>query len=96
MLRSRPLFLAAITAFALQAGTAHAACGEDVARFQKLIDSDLKTGFIGKEIHAKANGELAQAGKLCKAGQDQAASAAVRATRVRHGYPAGLNQNLAQ
>ena len=96
MPRSHPLVLAAAAALVLQAGAAHAACGDDVARFQKLIDGDLKTGFIGKNIYAKANGELAEAGKLCKAGQDQAASAAVRAVRVRHGYPAGSNQNLAQ
>jgi hypothetical protein len=96
MPRSQPLFLAALAVFALQAGTAHAACRDDVARFQKLIDGDLKTGFIGKEIYGKANSELAAAGKLCKAGQEDAATAAVRAVRVRHGYPAGSNQNLPQ
>ena len=66
-----------------------APCSTEIARFQKLIDGDLKTGFIGKGVYAKANAELAQANALCKAGKDTEATASVRATRVRHGYPPG-------
>lgn len=96
MPRSLSLALAAVLAFALQAGTANAACKEEVSRFQQLIDRDVKTGFVGKEVYAQANSELANASKLCKSGQDAAATAAVHAVRTRHGYPAGSNQNLPQ
>jgi hypothetical protein len=88
-------FALSLLALAALAAPAQAApCKADIARFQKLIDGDLKTGFIGKDIYAKANAELAEATKLCKAGQDAAASSAVVSTRVRYGYPAGTNQNL--
>jgi hypothetical protein len=78
---------AAAIAFAASAGPALAACPQSVAKFQKLIDTDLKTGFIAKDVYAKANSDLTGAGKLCKEGQDAAASAAVSATRSRYGYP---------
>lgn len=87
---------AAIIALVASVGAASAACKDDIARFQKLIDGDLKTGFIGKSVHAQASGELKEAGKLCKAGQEAAASAAVAASRGRHGYPAGSGQSLPQ
>ena len=63
------------------------ACQAEIAKFQKLIDGDLKTGFIAKPVYEKANVEVAKAGSLCAAGQDAAALAALRATKTRHGYP---------
>jgi hypothetical protein len=86
--------IAAAAAIALVAltGAATAACKDDIARFQKLIDGDLKTGFIAKGVHTKASGELAAAGQLCKGGQEAAASAAVSASRARYGYPAASGQ----
>lgn len=78
---------AAILALAAFTGAASAACKDDIAKFQKLIDGDLKTGFIAKGVHTKASGDLAGAGKLCKEGQEAAASAAVSASRARYGYP---------
>lgn len=71
-------------------------CAAEITRFQKLIDGDLKTGFIGKEVHAKASADLVQANALCKAGKDSDATSSVRATRLRYGYPPGSNQNLPQ
>ena len=71
-------------------------CPAEIARFQKLLDRDLKTGFVGKEVHTRASTDLVQANALCKAGKDAEAAAAVRATRVRYGYPPGSNQNLPQ
>jgi hypothetical protein len=79
--------VAAAFALVVSAGPALAACPEAIAKFQKLIDGDLKTGFIAKNVHAKANADLAAAGKLCKEGQEAAASAAVSAARSRYGYP---------
>lgn len=75
--------LAALTATA----PALADCAADISRFQKLLDRDLKTGFVAASVHQKASGDLAEAGKLCKAGQDAAASGAVAASRARFGYP---------
>jgi hypothetical protein len=89
-------FALSLLALAALSAPAWADCKADIARFQKLIDGDLKTGFIGKDVYAKANGELKQAAALCKGGQDAAASAAVVSSRTRHGYPAGSSQNLAQ
>lgn len=78
----------AILAFAASTAAATAACKEDIAKFQKLIDGDLKTGFIARSVYEKASGDLKAAGKLCQGGQDGAASSAVSAARVRYGYPA--------
>lgn len=78
---------AAILAVAASTAAATAACKEDIARFQKLIDGDLKTGFIAKSVWEKANNDLKAAGKLCKEGQDGTASGAVSAARARYGYP---------
>ncbi|BCJ91367.1 hypothetical protein IZ6_21020 [Terrihabitans soli] len=74
------------------AGAATAGCKEDIAKFQKLIDGDLKTGFIAKGVYDKVNGELKAAAGLCKSGQDAAASSAVASSRARHGYPAASGQ----
>ena len=78
---------AAILAVIASTATATAACKEDIARFQKLIDGDLKTGFVARSVYEKARGDLKAAGKLCQEGQDGAASSAVSAARVRYGYP---------
>ena len=95
--RGRSLgYCAALGMLMLFSSPALADCQGDIARFQKLLDGDLKTGFVGKEVHAKATDELKAASALCKGGQDAAASQAVVSTRVRHGYPAGLTQNLTQ
>ena len=85
---TRTAFLTALTfAFALPAATAFAGCAQDIATFQKLLDGDLKTGFVAKSVYAAASSELTEAKSLCSAGQADAASAAVRASRSRHGYP---------
>jgi hypothetical protein len=87
---------AAVLVLALSAGAASAACKDDIAKFQKLIDGDLKTGFIAKGVHTKASGELQAAGKLCKEGQEAAASGTVSASRARYGYPPASGQNPPQ
>ena len=85
---TRIAFLTACTlAFTLPASAAFAGCAQDIATFQKLLDGDLKTGFVAKSVHAAASSELEAARALCTSGQDDPASAAVRASRSRHGYP---------
>ena len=88
--------IACLTLLAATAPASAASCPAEIARFQKLLDGDLKTGFVGKEVHTRASTDLVQANALCKAGKDAEAAAAVRATRVRYGYPPGSNQNLPQ
>ena len=85
---TRIAFLTACSlAFALPASAAFAGCAQDIATFQKLLDGDLQTGFVAKSVHDAASSELDAAEALCSAGQGGAASAAVRASRSRHGYP---------
>lgn len=94
--RVKFMTIACLALLPMATSASAAACPAEIARFQKLLDGDLKTGFVGKDVHTKASADLARASALCKAGQDAAAIAAVRATRVRYGYPPGSSQNLPQ
>lgn len=70
--------------FRLPAG---AGCSGDVARWQAIQDNDYRSGNIGLPVFRHIQGEIAQAAAACQAGRDRQASALVRASRARHGYP---------
>jgi len=78
-----PFFLLPI----ISAAPAYADCKAEIARFQKLLDSDVRVGHVARSVYDRATADLAAAGKFCASGQDGAASAAVRTTRGRYGYP---------
>lgn len=70
--------------FALPQG---AGCSGEIARFRAVIDNDLATGHVAREVHASMVGKLRTPETTCAAGQTARASAELRAVRVRHGYP---------
>ena len=64
-----------------------AGCSGDIARWQAIQDNDYQSGNIGLPIYHRIQSEIAQAAAACSSGQDGKASALVRASRTRHGYP---------
>ncbi|WP_293867313.1 hypothetical protein [uncultured Alsobacter sp.] len=66
-----------------------AGCSGAVARWKALQDNDLASGHVGQKVYDTIQGEIAQAAAACQAGRDGEATAMVRASRARHGYPEG-------
>jgi hypothetical protein len=62
-------------------------CSGDIARFRAIQANDLDTGHTTKAVYDQIEGEMKRADALCSAGNAGAASAHVRATRSRFGYP---------
>ncbi len=70
--------------FRLPQGTG---CAGDVARWKAVQDNDYASGNIGLKVYHQIAAEIDRADAACKAGQDAAASAMVRDSKRRHGYP---------
>ena len=81
------LQLAAILSVLLAVPAAAQPCGERVAFVRGVIDRDLKTGFIGKDVYAKMSKDLDGAQAICQSGQDARAQLIISSTQSRHGYP---------
>ncbi len=64
-------------------------CKGDVARWAAIQDNDLKSGHVSPSVYKKIQAEIAAARAACDAGQGAKASALVRASRLRNGYPGG-------
>jgi hypothetical protein len=62
-------------------------CSGDVARWQAIQENDYRSGNIGLPVYHRIQGEIAQAAAACSAGHDAQASAMVRSSKARHGYP---------
>ena len=65
-----------------------AGCSGAVARWRALQDNDLRTGHVTQSVYDRIKGEIDAAAAVCAAGQDAQAQGMVRASRLRHGYPA--------
>ena len=66
-----------------------AGCSASVARWKAIQDNDLNTGHVSQSVYDQIAKEIDQAGAACQAGRDSEAESLVRASRARHGYPAG-------
>lgn len=64
-------------------------CSADVARFRAIMKNDIETGHTTQSVFNQIEAEMQRADAMCAAGNAGGASAHVRATRVRFGYPAG-------
>jgi len=64
-------------------------CGRGIRSFADLLARDLAAGMVAQRVHDAAMADLAVANNACRAGAQDQALSALRATRVRHGYPAG-------
>jgi hypothetical protein len=72
--------------FKLPAG---AGCSGAVARFRAIMDNDYRSGNVNQAVYTQIQGEIQQAAGACAGGRDAEASGMIRASRSRHGYPAG-------
>ena len=64
-------------------------CSASIARWQAIQDNDLNSGHVGQSVYNQIQKDIEQASAACQAGKDAEAEAIVRASRARHGYPAG-------
>lgn len=65
-------------------------CAGVVARYRAVQDNDLAMGHVAKSVYAQIQREIEAAEKVCAAGQDAKATAMIRASEARHGYPTGI------
>lgn len=72
--------------FRLPEGTG---CSADVARFRAIMKNDIETGHTTKAVFDQIEAEMRTADAMCASGNAGGASAHVRATRARFGYPGG-------
>jgi hypothetical protein len=72
--------------FRLPEGTG---CAADIARFRAIMRNDMETGHTTKSVFDQIEAEMQRADGMCSSGNSGGASAHVRATRVRFGYPGG-------
>ncbi len=64
-------------------------CGRAIDEFAGLLSRDLENGMVARSVHDAAMTDLEVAASACRAGSQDQALSALRATRIRHGYPAG-------
>lgn len=66
-----------------------AACSNAIARYRSVMANDLSMGHVNQSVYDQIEGEISEASAACAGGQDAKSLALVRASRSRHGYPAG-------
>lgn len=64
-----------------------AGCSADVARFRAIMKNDMETGHTTKTVFDQIEAEMKKADSMCASGNAGGASAHVRATKARFGYP---------
>lgn len=64
-----------------------AGCTGDIARFRAIQANDLETGHTTKKVYDEIEAEMKKAEGMCAAGNSGGASAHVRSTKSRYGYP---------
>ena len=81
-------FLICAVLVAVSTGPALAAsCSARIAFVHRVIDKDVKIGFVDKKVHDAMSADLDQAAKACDAGDDAKAEKLISSTQARHGYP---------
>ncbi|WP_363350074.1 hypothetical protein [Methylocystis echinoides] len=66
-----------------------AGCSGPIARYRSVIENDLSMGHVNPGVYRQIQGEISEAANACAAGQDAKAAGLLRASKARHGYPAG-------
>ena len=64
-------------------------CAEEIARYRAIQDNDLAMGHVDKGVYAQIQTEISEAERACSAGDGLRAQYLLRASKERHGYPAG-------
>lgn len=62
-------------------------CAGDLARFRAVIDNDLATGHVNREVYGRVIADLGGPEAACAAGRAGEAAAGLRAVKSRYGYP---------
>ncbi len=62
-------------------------CSGEIARYRAVQENDRATGNIGAGVYAAIQGEITEAERACSSGDGGKASALLRASKARHGYP---------
>ena len=70
--------------FALPGG---GGCQGDVARFRAVMSNDYQTGNVNLSVFKRIGAEIDEADHVCAAGDDARASAMIRTTKAKFGYP---------
>jgi hypothetical protein len=70
--------------FALPSGEG---CQGDVARFRAVMSNDYQTGNVNLTVYRRIGAEIDEADHACAAGEGAKASAMIKATRAKFGYP---------
>lgn len=65
-----------------------AGCSGEIARFRAVMDNDLATGHVTREVHGRVIADLRGPEATCAAGRSGEASSALTAVKRRYGYPA--------
>ncbi len=61
-------------------------CGQAIAAFELVIDSDAQTGNLNKSVYPRITKDLAPAKSACTAGRDADANSQLAAVKARYGY----------
>jgi hypothetical protein len=62
-------------------------CSSDIARFRAIMDNDLQTGNVNREVHGRVMADLRGPEAACAGGREAEARAALRTVKARYGYP---------
>ena len=65
-----------------------AGCSGAIARLRAVMDNDLATGHVNRQVHTRVMTDLAGPEQACAAGRDGDARARLRQVKTRYGYPA--------
>jgi hypothetical protein len=64
-----------------------AGCSGEITRFRAVMDNDLATGHVARDVHGRVIADLRGPEAACAAGRSGEASAALVAVKRRYGYP---------
>lgn len=64
-----------------------AGCAAAIASFEKVINSDVETGNLGRSVYPRIVADLAKPKATCAAGRDGEARSQLAAVRARYGFP---------
>lgn len=64
-----------------------AGCAGAIAAFEKVINSDVETGNLGRSVYPRIVADLAKPKASCAAGRDGEARSQLAAVRARYGFP---------
>ncbi len=64
-----------------------AGCSGEIARFRAVMDNDLATGHVSRDVHGRVMADLRGPEAACAAGRSGEASGSLTAVKRRYGYP---------